>query len=297
MARFDRSHSILQMTSVAGDDVLVPTAVSGHEAISQPFSYRVQMISEQENIQPDTLLHTPACIILRRDTETARYFHGVIQEFAAAGQARPDLYAYHAVLVPQFWFLSQTIDCRVFQEMTVRQILQQMFDDASVSPVDFRLSGAPPKHHYTVQFNETDLQFATRLMEESGWFYFFEHDAGQHTLVITDDNGGFQDISGANLRFDSHIQAEDVLTAWHRPTGTTHGKVTLKDYDPIQPTRHLEASKDGRQQVGGASRRDVFIWPAATHKTEVVESRSHLMVQTAEASVSVVNGTGRFKPQ
>ena len=296
MARFDRSHSILQLTSPLGDDVLIPTAVSGHEAISQPFSYRVQIISEQANISPDSLLHMPGCIILRRDAEPARYFHGIFQEFAAAGQARPDLFAYHAVLVPQFWLLSQTVDCRVFQEMTVRDILQQMFDDANVTPVDFRLYSQPQKRHYTVQFNETDLQFATRLLEESGYFYFFEHEAGQHTLVVTDNNDAFPDIPGASLRFDANITGEDVLTAWNRPTGTTHGKVTLKDYDPIQPSRNLQAQDEGDQDVSGASKRDVFIWPAATHDTKVVATRSQLMIQAAVASVAVVNGAGAFRP-
>jgi len=295
MARFDRSHSILQMTSPLGTDVLIPTAVSGHEAISQPFSYRVQIISETANISPDSLLHMPGCVILRRDENPARYFHGIFQEFAAAGQARPDLFAYHAVLVPQFWFLSQTIDCRVFQEKTVQQILQQMFQDANVDPVEFRLENPSPLHHYTVQFNETDLQFATRLMEESGYFYFFEHAADQHTLVVTDYNS-FQDIPGATLRFDSNITAEDVLTAWNRPTGTTHGKVTLKDYDPTQPSKPLQATDEGDQDVSGATARDVFLWPAATHHTDVVNTRSKLMIQAAVASVAVVNGAGAFRP-
>lgn len=296
MARFDRSRSILQMTSPLGDDVLVPTSVSGHEAISQPFSYRVQIISEQGDIDPDQLLHQPACIILRRDEDPARYFHGIIQEFAASGQARPGIFAYHAVLVPKFWFLSQTTDCRVFQEMSVVDILDQMLSDASVDARDFRIYGDRPTRHYTVQFNETDLQFATRLMEESGYYYFFEHSADQHTLVIADDNAAFGEIPDATLRFDANIVAEDVLSAWHRPRATTHGKVTLKDYDPTQPNKLLQDSDTSSQPVSGAQSRDVFLWPAATHRFEVVKDRSTLMVEAADASVSVCSGAGAFRP-
>ena len=296
MSGFDRSHSLLQMTSPLGVDTLIPTTISGHEAISQTFSYRVEMISAQANINPDQLLHQPGCVILRRDADVARYFHGNFQEFAATGQARAGMYAYHAVLVPKFWFLNQTTDCRVFQDKSVKQILQQMLQDAGIDKVDFRIYGATPERPYTVQFNETDLAFATRLMEETGYFYFFEHAADGHTLVVANSNDAFHDIPGATLRFDANIRAEDVLTAWHRPRGTTHGQVTLKDYDPKQPGKLLQATQLGDQSVAGAPTRDVLLWPAATHHTDVVADRSKLMVEAAEAAVSVVSGAGSFRP-
>ena len=296
MPTYDRSHSILQMTSPLGTDVLIPTAISGYEAISQPFSYRVQLVSEQSGINPDSVLHQPGCVILRRDDEPARYFHGIFQEFAAAGQARNDMYAYHAVLVPKFWFLSQTIDCRVFQEKTAVQILQQMLQDAGVSATDFRLYTQPPVRHYTVQFNETDLQFATRLMEETGLFYFFEHSADQHTLVVADNNNAFQAIPDASLRFDSNIHGEDVLTAWHSPKGTIHGQVTLKDYDPKHPGKLLQATDEGARDIQGGASRDVFLWPAATFDTDTVSGRTKLMMQAAEASNAVASGAGAFRP-
>jgi len=133
-------------------------------------------------------------------------------------------------------------------------------------------------------------------MEESGYFYFFEHEAGQHTLVVANSNDAFHPIPGASLRFNSNISAEDVLTGWHRPRGTTHGKVTLKDYDPDHPGKLLQATQTGKQKAGGAATRDVFVWPAATHHTQVVSDRGKLMVEAADASVSVVSGSGAFRP-
>jgi type VI secretion system secreted protein VgrG len=296
MPTYDRSHSILQMTSPLGGDVLIPTAISGYEAISQPFSYRIQIVSEQSDISPDSVLHQPGCIILRRDEEPARYFHGIFQEFAAAGQARDKMYAYHAVLVPKFWFLSQTIDCRIYQHKTAVEILQKMLQDAGVTATDFRIYNPPPMREYTVQFNETDLQFATRLMEETGLYYFFEHTADQHTLVVADDNDAFHLIPDGTLRFDANIRGEDVLTAWHRPRGTIHGQVTLKDYDPTQPGKKLEHTDDGAQDIPGAATRDVFLWPAATFHHHIVAGRSKFMMGAAMASDAVVSGAGAFRP-
>jgi len=302
MPTYDRSRSILQMTSPLGPDVLIPTAISGYEAISQPFSYRVQIVSTEQNITPDRVLHQPGCVILRRDDDPARYFHGIFQEFAAAGQVRAGaqagqgMFAYHAVLVPGYWFLSQTIDCRVFQDMSVVQIIQQMLNDAGITASDFRLYSVPPKRHYTVQFNETDLQFATRLMEESGLFYFFEHSADQHTFVVADNNNAFHPIADAVLRFDANIRAEDVLTAWHVPQATTHGKATLKDYDPTNPNQVLQNTRIGDQNAIGGLKRDVFLWPAATHKPNDVQDRTNFMIQAADAANAVVSGAGAFRP-
>jgi type VI secretion system secreted protein VgrG len=296
MPTYDRSRSILQMTSPLAADVLIPTAISGYEAISQPFSYRVQIVSTQSDISSDQVLHLPGCVILRRDDDPARYFHGIFQEFAAAGQARDGMYAYHAVLVPKFWFLSQTIDCRIFQKKTAVQILQQMLQDAGVTATDFRVYNNPPTREYTVQFNETDLQFATRLMEETGLYYFFEHSADQHTFVVADSNNAFQPIPDGTLRFNANIRGEDVLTAWHSPRATIHGQVTLKDYDPTQPSKMLEATDDGAQDIPGAKSRDVFLWPAATFDHGIVAGRSKFMMDAAMASDAVVSGAGAFRP-
>jgi type VI secretion system secreted protein VgrG len=133
-------------------------------------------------------------------------------------------------------------------------------------------------------------------MEETGLYYFFEHSADDHTLVVADNNDAFQRIPDSTLRFDSNIRGEDVLTAWHRPRSTTHGQVTLKDYDPSQPTKILQATQDGDQDISGAATRDVFLWPAATHNDAIVSDRSKLMIEAATASISVISGAGAFRP-
>ena len=296
MSGYDRSHSILQMTSPLGDDVLIPVGIAGNEAVSQAFSYHVRIVSERGDIDATQLLSHPGCVILRRDEEVARYFHGIFQEFAADGMPRPGMYAYHAVLVPKVWFLGQTSDCRVFQKKTVVEILQQMFRDAGVDKVEFRVYGERRQREYTVQFNETDLQFGTRLMEEEGYFFFFEHSADAHTMVIADANSAFRDIPHARLRFDAQTAAaEDVLTRWNRPHGTAHGKHMLKDYDPSAPGKRLEDSTDSTLRHGGVPARDVFHWPAATHEPAVVRQRTRLLMEAAEAAVHVSDSGSTFR--
>ena len=75
-------------------------------------------------------------------------------------------------------------------------------------------------------------------MEEEGWFYFFEHTADKHTLVVTNSNSGFTAIPGATLRFGPGTTA-DMLTAFRAPQLLTHGKISLRDYDPDATTKKL----------------------------------------------------------
>ena len=102
-----------------------------------------------------------------------RYFHGIVHSVSAEGSVRgsagvprsQEIYMHR--LVPRLWFLGQTIDCRVYQNMSAGDILQA---DVPGCRPDRSISGPPSstQREYTVQFNETDLHFATRLMEEEG---------------------------------------------------------------------------------------------------------------------------------
>jgi type VI secretion system secreted protein VgrG len=108
--------------------------------------------------------------------------------------------AYRMVLVPQLAQAAIRSDCRMFFNKTAEDILKIIFNDAGVTKTAFRLYSQPAQRKATAQFNETSLHFATRLMEEEGWYYFFEHTSDSHTLVVTNDNNGFYTISGTTLR-------------------------------------------------------------------------------------------------
>ena len=169
MATWSRATALLSMTSPLGGDVLIPTALAAHEAISQPFAFEVQAVSQHGVIEADTLLYQPACVTLHgQGGAVVRYFHGIVQSVSAEGTIRGETGAgsyerYRLVLVPRLWFLGQTVDCRVHQKLSVVDILQKMFSEVNLTDVSLPPPGAT--RDYTVQFNESDLHFATRLME------------------------------------------------------------------------------------------------------------------------------------
>jgi type VI secretion system secreted protein VgrG len=299
MPDWDRSSALMAMTTTPlGADAFIPTSFLAHETISSTFSFDIQAISQSGVVDPSRVLNLAACVTLRDVTGPVRYFHGIVQDIRANGVVRgktagDEFQSYSLTLVPRLWFLRQTYDCRVYQNKSTKDILTAVFNDAKLTDFTFSVSGGAARP-YTVQFNETDYDFAMRLMEEEGWFFYFEHTASKHNLVITDKNATFQDVPNASLHFA--VQQDDLLgiVDWKAPERTAAGSVTLADYDPVNPGTKLYYKQATLLKAGGADTRDVYHWPALTNTTDVVEARAKFQIEAAEAAVSVYHGGSQF---
>lgn len=295
MAVWSRAKAMLTMTSPLGPDALIPTRLTAQEGISQPFLFDIEVISQQGQVDADKLLNQPVCVTLQAEGKPLRYFHGIVQTVASQGTLRGkgdgDTATYRLVVVPRLWFLSQTSDCRVYQQKSTTDILEQMFGDANLTDVTLPPSG--DKREYTVQFNESDLTFATRLMEEEGYFYYFEHSASAHKLIIAAQNASFADIDGATLQLQGGGDGT-LVTDWTRPALTARGKMKLKDYDPVNPDTLLQSESATTLQTGGNAARDEFRWPANTFVAATVSKRAKWEMEAAEAEASLFEGGTRF---
>jgi type VI secretion system secreted protein VgrG len=150
-------------------------------------------------------------------------------------------------------------------------------------------------------------------MEEEGWFYFFQHTASAHTLVIANQNTAFTAISDATMYIlgggDGTFQLHDF-----NQTGTTvRGKMTLQDYEPVSPDALIQSSQPTVLKTGGATTRDDFRWPAAVSYTNesgtdpsanasdniqqdgtVVANRAKWEMEGAEAVATLFDGACQF---
>jgi type VI secretion system secreted protein VgrG len=297
MAAWTRDSALITMTSPLGDDVLIPISLTAQEAISQPFLFEVTAVCQTGVVDEDALLYQPACVTLQARGTPVRYFHGIVRSCSAEGTVRGETGAatqqvYSIVLVPRLWFLGQTTDCRVYQEKSVGDILQSLLQEAGVTDV----SGPPSssQREYTVQFNESDLHFATRLMEEEGWFYFFQHTATKHTLVIANQNQAFQDIPGATLHLAGGETEGTYLNDFNHAGVTVRGKMKLKDYDPTKPDTLLQNEQPTTLKTAGAASRDEFRWPALSFDNGTITDRTKREMEAAEATASLFDGATEF---
>jgi type VI secretion system secreted protein VgrG len=298
MPAWTRDRALLRMsTPTMGGDVLVPITLSAQETISQPFRFEVDAACQTGQFDPNNVLNKPACITLQAEARPVRYFHGIVQSVTAMGTVRgeaspQDFQLYHFSLAPRLAFLNHTVDCRVYQEQSAGDIITAMFNDAGLTDV----SGPPSssQREYTVQFNETDLHFATRLMEEEGWYYFFKHRADGHTLVIANANVAFYDIPDAGLHLDRGDADPKLVTNFNRAASVVRGKMKFKDYDPENPDTLLQNEQPTTLATSGPDTRDVFRWPALTFDNGTLTNRTRWEMEAAEAVASLFDGATRF---
>ena len=151
---------------------------------------------------------------------------------------------YQAEIVPQLWLLTRKAQSRIFQQVAVPDILKQVLTGLSV---DYQLQGTYKPRDYCVQYRETDFDFASRIMEEEGIYYFFTHADGSHKMVVADATVSHPDVPGATTAIyeviEGGLRKEDRVQTWEKRQEIRSGKYTLWDQCFELPGQNLEAVK------------------------------------------------------
>ena len=257
----NQSNRILEISTPLGPGKLTLRRLSVQEAIGQPFTLSAEVISEDLNIQSLALIGKLVTCSIRVEHVGLRHFHGVVRAFSRLGPMGRGLAAYRLEVVPRLWQLSRTGDCRIFQEKSVKAIATTIFNEHDVAPVRWGSSVPSQTRPYCVQFNETDLHFVQRLLEETGCGYFFEHSAGNHTLVVCGANADYPLVPG-----EPHVVRNDAdmlgaLTNWQPASALRPGRVAVQDFDGLKPNSLLAANASTILGTPSASSFEVFGWP------------------------------------
>jgi type VI secretion system secreted protein VgrG len=200
----------LQATTPLGPNDLVPIAFEGMEAVSAPYAFVVDFASTNAAIAASSVLGKPIGISVKMDGGRERLFHGLVRRFASRGQRR-DFALYRAELVPTLWLLSLASDCRTFEEMSPLEVVEKVLKESGVSNLKMKVTAPPKKAPFIVQYRETNLAFVSRLLEESGLYYYHEHEKDQHMLVISDAHAGSIPAGKvAEVKLSNALTAETV---------------------------------------------------------------------------------------
>ena len=149
---------------------------SGTEGLSQLFRFDLFVTAETSDIDLAKLIGLPATLSIGTGDDTRR-LSGMVSRFWWVGESG-DLSAYYAEVVPVQWQLWHRYDCRIFQNLSVPQIIGRVLEAANIAADSLdtnllRKTHAP--REYCVQYQESDFNFVARLMEEEGIFSFFRH--------------------------------------------------------------------------------------------------------------------------
>ncbi|QEH33231.1 Phage-related baseplate assembly protein [Aquisphaera giovannonii] len=260
MPQISQANRPISISTPLGADVLLLQGVEGTESLSGLYRFRLEMLAESsEDIAFDSLLGQEATVTMRLPDGSSRYLSGIVSEVDQGGRLPSPLgpsyfTVYHAELVPKLWLLTRKIGSRIFQQMNVPDILTAVFSGLSIKN---QLQGTYKPRDYCVQYRESDFDFAARLMEEEGIYYYFKHASGSHQMVIADTPGGHDDVPGATTVFfeeqEGGLRDEDRVHSWRRRQAIRPGKLTLWDQCFELPGQNLEAVKSAAGTVQGGT--------------------------------------------
>jgi type VI secretion system secreted protein VgrG len=277
----------LALVTPAWKDTLLMAGLSGQEGLSQLFHYEFEFLVENTKLGSPLPFHKVVGEPLSArflqgggatgDPQETRHFSGICAEF---NQSATDEHftAFRAIVVPKLWLLTRRARSRIFQHVTVPQILEKVLKEllGGAGELKFQIEGKYEPRDYCVQYRETDFNFVSRLMEEEGIFYFFKHTANAHELVVTDTAKSHPEIRKATLITGSEgglgKAGTAVVTSWLRRQELRTGRVTLWDHTFELPHKNLEAVSKSQQSVTSGrtthelllksnSNLEVYDWP------------------------------------
>jgi len=288
MGTYSQATRQLQITTPLGADVLLLERVIGEEGISMPFRFDVEMLSQNTSINAEDLLRKPATISVGLADGSKRYINGWFNRFVQLG-SRDGLTTYHGTLVPWYWFLSIWNDCKIFQTKTVPEIAEEVFTKLGFT--DYKLALIKPhlSRDYTVQYRESSFNFLSRLFEEEGIYYYFEHTQTKHFLTLIDNPAK---INYGQQRAFSMASAggvysfEDTIRDLQYENRVTSDKITLKDYNFTTPSASLQSREQGTHVE------EIYDYPGRYDVQALGDTFARVRLEELEAPRTTVTGEG-----
>jgi type VI secretion system secreted protein VgrG len=296
---YTQTNRLIAIDSPLGKDVLLLRGFTGQEGVSQLFNLDLDLLSEDPEIKFKDIIGQRITVRLRLGNDKERFFNGFINRFTQVG-GDIGLTNYRASVVPWLWFLTRTTDCRIFQNKTIPDIIQQIFKDLGFTDFKVQLKGTYEPRDYCVQYRETDLNFVTRLMEQYGIFYFFQHEEKKHTLVLADEPSAHQPCpEQAKAKWEpqaSGALAEDVLTSVQMEQVFRSGKYSLTDYNFETPSTSLATKVDTTVKVAGNDKFEFYDYPGEYTKKKDGEALVRLRMEEEEAHYLKISGNSTCRP-
>jgi type VI secretion system secreted protein VgrG len=293
------------------DDEFHVVEFKGTEQLSTLYAFTLELVSDDPEIDLETLIGRAAVVTLQgqdqdQDAELQnRFIHGLIST-AELGEQGTRLSHYHLTLVPRIWPLKYRVNSRIFQNLAVPEIIEQLLDDAGLSRDEYRfdLSESYPPREYCVQYRESELHFIQRLLEVEGIHYYYAHDDEKQVLVMSDASIGNPPIVGdPGIPFYNQTQGairEAHIHKFRYRTSVVPGRVTLRDYDFKKPTLKLEVQNQGASdQTSGDQALEVYDYPASFGDPGHGKQRARVQLQAITGDskqASGASGSNRLIP-
>lgn len=260
----------LKIETSLGKDFLLLSEISAKEEISELFFIEVDLLHEENEVSHEPTEIDIASIlgknvtitIQQQDKQTTRTFNGMINSFATLNRNRRFTF-YKATIVPHIWLLTQNIQSRIFQNKSVPEIIEEVFKGFEFSN---EVQGDFNPRNYCVQYGESDFDFASRIMEEEGIYYYFEHTPTSHKIIFANTTQSHLNIPVENvINYAVDVGNEEGFIPRINYLRTKYnlqsGKITYRDYEFQLPTNNFEVQQPTLYPIADNHNLEIYRYP------------------------------------
>jgi type VI secretion system secreted protein VgrG len=266
------------------------------DQLSEPFVYDVELLGTDPNLTPDDVLGQGVTVSLEVGA-SKRHFNGFVTRLTRLGMIGT-FYHYRVVLRPWLWLLSKAVNCRIFQELSIPDIIRQVFREHGFSDFDLRLTQTYEQQEFVVQYRESDMSFVRRLLEQEGIYFFFEHEPGVHRLILCDSSAAHSKTPfyvslpyyPPNVNREAHF---DHIESWEMVSEVASGAYALTDYDFEHPRVALGVQK-AFQTANAFGDYEVFDYPGK-YKQGAGEHYALVRLEELHAARKQARGAGNAR--
>lgn len=300
MAVVAQKDRLITINTPLGKDELLVESIEGSETLSGLFEYSLRLLSKKPSLAFASIVGKNASVKIQAGS-VSRDLHGFVCDFSqgdqffhTAARAGKELYTrYDLTLVPWVWNLTQTSDCRIFQNKSATDIIKQVFDERGFKDYKLQLSGSYSPRVYCVQYRETDFNFVSRLMEEEGIYYYFEHTSSKHTMILGDSPSAHQACPGqssATYAPQGGPKGKSAVTQWAVHQGVRTAKSALADYNFETPSTDLKVNAPTKVTVGKNDKLEIYDYEGRYQKKGDGEKRAKIRMEEHEATHTQIAG-------
>ena len=280
---YTQAGRMMAISTRLGQDVLLLDHLDVDEGVNGLFTINAAVKSQRDDLAAGDLIGSTVDYSLKLADEGTRWWNGFVTELHEGPQTNRGTRSYAMTVRPKLWLLSQNSDCRIFQNQTSAQIVETLCKEHGITDLDLRITGQPAAQEYSVQWNETDLAYMLRRMQQDGLFYWHEQAQGKHTLVVADHYSGYRPSSPAQVRYALGSAAQDHINDWRRTFAFTPGKRAGRDWN-WQTMQAPEGDQTSFDIVPGSANEELYEFPGLFQDTTGAEQAMKFRIQATETS-------------
>ncbi|WP_018693252.1 type VI secretion system tip protein TssI/VgrG [Algicola sagamiensis] len=296
MQKETQKNNVISIQTPAGKDTLYLTHFTANEGISDLFTISANMFTVDTQIAHEDLVGKPVTISLRNaNGKGHRYFNGVVSHLTSLGSRISDstnkknYIDYRATIVPTASSMRFRQNCRIFQNVTIIDIVSDLFGQHGVT-FQNKAKKSYPKYDYCVQYQESDYDFVCRLFQQEGIFFFFEHTQGDHKLVFADDTTVYKDCVEASVAQTTGSFAESHVDSWQGGLSLAPGGYASTGFDFEKPKKHPEGEQK-KSELPTQDIQEIFEYHGESEINKRASGNASVQLEAMQRNMHANSGT------